>query len=52
MLCYTEKTGGLQHNQTLAPNLPRRCRQTGLDAKGETPTKTEIQLFLNRDIFL
>jgi hypothetical protein len=26
--------GGHQHHQTPAPNLPRRCRQTGLDAKG------------------
>jgi hypothetical protein len=25
--------GGLQHHQTLAPNLPRRQRQTGLDIK-------------------
>jgi hypothetical protein len=24
---YTEKTGGLQPCQTLAPNMPRRCRQ-------------------------
>jgi hypothetical protein len=34
---YTEKTGGLQHLQMPALNLPRRCRQTGLDAKGVTP---------------
>jgi hypothetical protein len=34
---YTEKTGGLQHHQTQAPNQPRRHRQTGLDAKGVTP---------------
>jgi hypothetical protein len=30
-------TGGLQHHQMPAPNLPRRCRRTGLDAKGVTP---------------
>jgi hypothetical protein len=24
---YTEKTGGLQHHQMVAPNHPRRCRQ-------------------------
>jgi hypothetical protein len=35
--CYTEKRGRLGHHQTPAPNLPRRCRQTGLDAKGVTP---------------
>jgi hypothetical protein len=37
MPCYTEKTGGFLHCQMPAPNLPRRCRQTGLDAKGVTP---------------
>jgi hypothetical protein len=30
-------TGGLQHHEMLALNLPRRHRQTGLDAKGVTP---------------
>jgi hypothetical protein len=34
---YTEKTGGHQHCQMPAPILPRRCRQTGLDAKRVTP---------------
>jgi hypothetical protein len=29
-------TGGLQHHQILALNLPRTHRQTGLDAKGVT----------------
>jgi hypothetical protein len=27
-------TGGLQQHQMPPPNMPRRCRQTGLDAKG------------------
>jgi hypothetical protein len=31
---YNEKTGRLPHCQTLAPNLPRRHIQTGLDAEG------------------
>jgi hypothetical protein len=35
--CYTEKAGGLQHHQMLAPKLHRRCRQTGLDADEVTP---------------
>jgi hypothetical protein len=36
-------TGGLKHHQTLAPNLPRRCRQTGLDAKGVTPEQLRLK---------
>jgi hypothetical protein len=42
---YTEKTGGLQHHQTLAPNLPRRCRQTGLEAKGVTPELLRLKFY-------
>jgi hypothetical protein len=30
-------TRRLQHHQMQAPKLPRRCRQTGLDAKRVTP---------------
>jgi hypothetical protein len=47
-----EKTGGLPHHQTPAPNLLGRCRQTGLDARRNTrTTKIEILLFLNLEFF-
>jgi hypothetical protein len=42
---YTEKTRGLQHCQILAPNLPRRCRQTGLDVKGVTPELLRLKFY-------
>jgi hypothetical protein len=42
--CYTEKTGGLQYHRMLAPNLPRRGTQTGLDAKGVTPELLRLKL--------
>jgi hypothetical protein len=38
-------TGGLQHHQTPAPNLPRRCRKTGLDAKGVTPELLRLKFY-------
>jgi hypothetical protein len=38
-------TGGLQHYQMPAPNLPRRCRQTGLDAKGVTPKLLRLKFY-------
>jgi hypothetical protein len=31
---YTEKTGGLPHHQTPAPNLLGRCRPTGEQISG------------------
>jgi hypothetical protein len=42
---YTEKKGGLQHSQTPAPNLPRRHRQTGLDAKGVSPELLRLKFY-------
>jgi hypothetical protein len=39
---YTQKTGGSQHHQMPAPNLHRRHRQTGLDAKGVTPEQRTL----------
>jgi hypothetical protein len=46
-------TGGLQHHQTPAPNLPRRCRQTALDAKGVTPELLKLKFYCSwaRDFF-
>jgi hypothetical protein len=46
-------TGGLQHHQMPAPNLPRRNRQTGLDAKVVTPELLRLKLycFWTRDFF-
>jgi hypothetical protein len=38
-------TGGLQHHQTLAPKLPRRHRQTGLDAKRVTPELLRLKFY-------
>jgi hypothetical protein len=38
-------TGGLQHHQTLYLNLPRRCRQTGLDAQGVTPELLSLKFY-------
>jgi hypothetical protein len=38
-------TGGLQHHQTLAPNLPRRHRKTGLNAKGVTPELLRLKFY-------
>jgi hypothetical protein len=38
-------TGGLQHCQIPAPNLPRRCRQTGLKAKGATPELVRLKFY-------
>jgi hypothetical protein len=35
-------TRGLQHHQTLVPNLRRRHRQTGLDAKGIKPEQLTL----------
>jgi hypothetical protein len=50
---YTEKTGGLQHHKTLAPNLLGRrrptgeqiIRQPGLDAKGVTPELLRLKFY-------
>jgi hypothetical protein len=46
-------TGGLQHHQTPAPNLPRRCRQTALDAKRVTPELLRLKFYCSctRDFF-
>jgi hypothetical protein len=41
-------TGFLQHHQTLAPNLPRRCRQTRLYAKGVTPELLRLKFYCSR----
>jgi hypothetical protein len=38
-------TGGLQHHQTPAPNLPRRHKQTGLDTKGVTPELLRLKFY-------
>jgi hypothetical protein len=38
-------TEGLQDHQTLVPNLLRRCRQTGLDAKGATPELLKLKFY-------
>jgi hypothetical protein len=38
-------TGVLQHHQKPAPNLPRRCRQTRLDAKGITPELVRLKFY-------
>jgi hypothetical protein len=38
-------TERLQQHQTPAPNLPRRCRQTGLDAKGITPELLRLKFY-------
>jgi hypothetical protein len=38
-------TGMFQHQQTLATNLPRRHRQTGLDAKGVTPDILRLKFY-------
>jgi hypothetical protein len=46
--CYIEKTGGLLHRQTLALNLLRRCRQTGLDAKGVTPELLRMKFYCSQ----
>jgi hypothetical protein len=47
-LCSTGPPGrgGLQHYKTPAPNLPRRCRQTGLNAKGVTPELLRLKNLL------
>jgi hypothetical protein len=42
---YTEKAVGLHYCQTLASNLPRKYRQTGLDAKGETPELLSLKFY-------
>jgi hypothetical protein len=38
-------TGRLQHHQMPAPNLPSRCRQTELDAKGVTPELLRLKFY-------
>jgi hypothetical protein len=35
----------LQHHQMPAPNMPRRGRQTGLDAKGVTPELLRLKFY-------
>jgi hypothetical protein len=47
-------TGGLHYHQTLAPGLPRRHRQRGLDAKGVTPELLRLKFYFSwtRDLFL
>jgi hypothetical protein len=45
MACYTEKRGGLQHCHMLAPILPRKHRQTGLDAKAVTPELLSLKFY-------
>jgi hypothetical protein len=47
-------TGGHQHHQTPAPNLPRRHRQTGQDTKGVTPELLRLKFYCSwtRDFFL
>jgi hypothetical protein len=49
--CLT--TGGLQNHQRPAPDLPRRCRQIGLDAKGVTPELLRLKFYCSwtGDIF-
>jgi hypothetical protein len=42
---YTEKTGRLQHLQTLAQILPMKCRQTGLNAEGATPELLRLKFY-------
>jgi hypothetical protein len=42
-------TGGLQHHQTLTPNLPRGCRQIGLDAKVVTTEILRLKLYCSRN---
>jgi hypothetical protein len=37
--------GGLQYHQMPAPNLPRRCRQTGLYAKGITLEQLRLKFY-------
>jgi hypothetical protein len=51
--CLTGTIGGLQHHQTLSPNMPRRCRQAGLDSKGESPKLLRLKFYCywNRDFF-
>jgi hypothetical protein len=46
-------TGQLQHHQTLAPKMPRRHKQTGLDAKGVTPELLRLKFYCSwtRDFF-
>jgi hypothetical protein len=46
-------TGGLQHHQTLTPNMSKRCRKTGLDAKGVTPELLRLKFYCSwtRDFF-
>jgi hypothetical protein len=38
-------TGGLQHYQSPAPNLPTRHRKTGLEAKGVTSKQLRLQFY-------
>jgi hypothetical protein len=47
-------TGRLQQHQMPAPNLPRRCWQTGLDAKGVTPELLRLKFYCSwtEDFFL
>jgi hypothetical protein len=42
---YSEKIGGLLHHHMPAPNLLRRCRQTGLDAEGVTPELLRLKFY-------
>jgi hypothetical protein len=38
-------TGGLQHDQMPTPKLLRRCKQTGLDAKGVTTELLRLKFY-------
>jgi hypothetical protein len=38
-------TGGFKHYQTPAQNLPKRCRQTRLDAKRVTPELLRLKFY-------
>jgi hypothetical protein len=44
-LTQQSATRGLQHHQIQVPNLPRRCRQAGLDAKGVTPKLLRLKFY-------
>jgi hypothetical protein len=46
-------TGGLQHHQMSAPNLPRRHRQTGLEPKGVIPELLRLKFYCSwtRNLF-
>jgi hypothetical protein len=51
--CLRPTTGGLHHHQMPAPNLPRRRRQTGLNAKQETTELLRLKFYCSwtRDFF-